>query len=494
MSPHRADGAARRATALVAVAAISALLLTGCGTRAPESEIRAGSGGGPVTLDESSIAAVKSALPATGTAASSSTATGGAPAAPATVGGAAPSTGVNTPTTPTGGQPAAARPGSPAAPAAVAASCATKGVPVAVGQVGTYSGVTGSISAPGRTALAVWAQDVNARGGLACHPVVVFNRDDGGDPSRAAAEVQDLVNVQKIVALVGSTVAFSVSGFRTAVEAAKVPAIGGELIAPDWNESPWMFPQGASIGDQIVGLIKQSADNGKKKLAYLYCVEVSACTYADKVIQAGAAKRAGAEIVYKSAISITQTDFTAQCQNAKNAGANQLALGMDGSAMIRVARSCSALGYKPVFSGVGGTISPAQATDELLRSFNLATATSAAPWMLSDTPGLKQYQAALARYAPGLAPDGASVSVWTSAALLEKAVSLAGDAARTGPLTTAAVVAGLGKIKNETLGGLTGPLTFKPGQSKATSSACVFYELLTPQGWTAPRGSKTICV
>src|SRR5205085_8572701 len=123
------------------------------------------------------------------------------------------------------------------------------------GPVGTSSGATGSISAPGGTALAVWAQDVNARGGLACHPVTVFNRDDGGDPSRAAAEVADLVNVQKIVALVGSTVAFSVSGFRSAVEAAKVPAIGGELIAPDWHESPWMYPQGASIGDQIVGLI-----------------------------------------------------------------------------------------------------------------------------------------------------------------------------------------------------------------------------------------------
>jgi branched-chain amino acid transport system substrate-binding protein len=130
----------------------------------------------------------------------------------------------------------------------------------------------------------------------------------------------------------------------------------------------------------------------------------------------------------------------------------------------------------------------------LLRSFNLATATSVAPWVLNDTPGLKMYQAAMKRYAPSLAPDGASISVWTSAAMLEKVVELAGDAARTGPLTTALIVNGLGKLKNETLGGLTGPLTYKPGQAKAPSSACLFYELLTPQGWTAPRGSKQICV
>ena len=482
---------------LLAIGTCAVVLLAGCGTRADEAEIQAGAGGGPVPLPESVIAELQGAVPVAPGAPVVGSPTGAVPRVPAGEPGArpgtAPSVAVGTANAPNGGRPAGANP-SAQAQSAVAATCATKGAPVNIGQVGTYSGVTGSISAPGRTALAVWAQDVNARGGLACHPVTIYNRDDGGDPSRSAALVQEVVTQHKVVALVGSTVAFSVSGFRSAVEAAKVPAIGGELIAPEWHESAWMFPQGASIGDQIVGMIKHGVEAGKTKLAYLYCVEVGACTYMDKIVKAGGAKQAGAEVVYSSAISITQTDFTAQCQNAKNAGAEQIALGMDGSAMIRLARSCAALGYKPLFSGVGGTISPGQATDALLRSFNLATATSVAPWVLDDTPGLKAYQAALKRYAPGMASDGASVSVWTSAALLEKAVALAGDAARTGPLTTALIVAGLGKLKNETLGGLTGPLTYKPGQAKAPSSRCLFYELLTPQGWTAPRGSKQICV
>ncbi len=485
----RRSGSAR----LLAIGTCAALLLTGCGTRASDTEIQAGAGGGPVPLPESAIAELRGSLPAAVPGAPVvGVPTGVVPPAAVTTGNPAPNLPAGTTDAPAGNQPAAARP--QAATTATAATCATKGTPVNIGQVGTYSGVTGSISAPGRTALAVWAQDVNARGGLACHPVTIYNRDDGGDPSRSAALVQEVVTQHKVVALVGSTVAFSVSGFRSAVEANKIPAIGGELIAPEWHDSPWMFPQGASIGDQIVGFIKQGVEAGKKKLAYLYCVEVGACTYADKILKEGGAKRAGAEIVYSSAISITQTDFTAQCQNAKNAGAQQIALGMDGSAMIRLARSCAALGYKPLLSGVGGTISPGQATDTLLRSFNLATATSVAPWVLDDTPGLKMYQSAMKRYAPSLAPDGASVSVWASAALLEKAVVLAGDAARTGPLTTALIVAGLGKIKNETLGGLTGPLTYRPGQARAPSSACLFYELLTPQGWTAPRGSKQICV
>ena len=483
-----------RLARLLAIGTCAALLLAGCGTRADDAEILAGAGGGPVPLPESVIADLQSGLPVAPSAPVVGAPTDAAPQAPAAGAVTAPDASTGTVNTSADGQRPAAKPGAAASGAAPSATCATKGAPVNIGQVGTYSGVSGSISAPGRTALAVWAQDVTARGGLACHPVTVYNRDDGGDPSRAAALVKELIAQHKIVALVGSTVAFSVAGFRSAVEAAKSPAIGGELIAPEWHDSPWMFPQGASIGDQIVGMVKHGVEAGKKKLGYLYCVEVGACTYMDKTLKEGGATRSGAQIVYSSAISITQTDFTAQCQNAKNAGAEQIALGMDGSAMIRLARSCAALGYKPMFSGVGGTISPAQATDALLRSFNLATATSAAPWMLADTPGLKQYQAALKQYAPGLAPDGASISVWTSAALLERAVALAGDTARTGPLTTALIVQGLGKIKNETLGGLTGPLTFKPGQPRAISSGCLFYEWLTPQGWTAPRGSKVICV
>ena len=37
-------------------------------------------------------------------------------------------------------------------------------------------------------------------------------------------------------------------------------------------------------------------------------------------------------------------------------------------------------------------------------------------------------------------------------------------------------------------------LVIATAQAKAPSSGCLFYELLTPQGWTAPRGSKQICI
>jgi branched-chain amino acid transport system substrate-binding protein len=490
------------------------LLLTACGPRISDSEIASAAGGGPATLAPTTLNQVRAAAQA-GAAAGAPAA--GSAAAPAQAGAAAPAaatgtTTVSTGTTTTkpGAAPAststttaagpakaaaAAKPGSGAAaaakPAAAGPACTKPGAPVAVGQVGTFSGVTGPAWTGGRTSVAVWAKDINARGGLACHPVQLFFGDDGGDPARAAALVAQFTKDDHVVAFVGGHDDFSMAGFKQGVETAKVPAVGGDLIAPEWyGSSPYLFPQGASVEDQAVGILKQNVAAGKSKVGLLYCVEVKACTYLNS-ISGKLAKAANAQIVYTSAISLTQTDFTAQCQSAKSAGADQLVLGMDGTAMARVARSCQAIGYQPLLGGLGGTISPGQAGDPTLRQFTLATASGTAPWTESSTEGLKAYQDAIAKYAPGEQTSGSSIQMWAAAKLLEAAIAKLGSAAVDAALTPEMVLNGLHLIRGETLGGLTGPLSFPDGLPK--SSGCIFYELLTAKGWSAPVGAKPVC-
>lgn len=488
----------RLSRGLPALIVAGALLLSGCGTRADEAEIRAGAGaGGQVTLAQESLDQLSAAATGGGIAPGAGVPAVDLPTGVVETGSltpGAPGTG-DAPAAPGQAKPAPAGSGrQPVAPTATGATCTQSLAPVAIGQVGTFSGLAGAVSASARTTAAVWAQEVNARGGLACHPVTVYARDDGGDPARAAALVRELYAQNKVVALMGSVVVFSIAGFRTAVEDLKLPVIGGELLAPDWNESPYLFPQGAGFFDQIVGFLKQGVELGKKKIATLYCVEVTACSEGIAYGRSEGVKKAGGELVYDSAISLTQTDFTAQCQNAKNAGADQLVLGMDGSAMTRVARSCAAIGYRPLLSGIGGTISSAQAADPNLRAYGLAVASGVAPWTETDTPGLKAFHAALTRYAPSLAPDGPAIQAWTSGKLLEAALAGVATKARADVLTTAVVLEGLGTVRKESLGGLVAPITFTPNQKQSVSSGCIFYQLLTPQGWTAPKGSRPVCV
>ncbi len=342
-----------------------------------------------------------------------------------------------------------------------------------------------------RTTLAAWAADLNSRGGLRCHPVEVYSRDDGGDPARSAYLAQDLVARYHVVAFLASVIAVA-NGFKQAIAAAKVPAVGGPG-GQDWRDSPWVFPEAASIPDQIFGIIRNGVEQGKTKLGLIHCVEAPICTETAAQVKA-LAPAAGAELVYTTPASITQTDYTAGCLNAQKAGVDQLLLGLDGASIARVARSCEAIKYRPLFSTQAALFSPAQAEDPLVRSFGVATVTGDVPWMLKDTPGLREYHRVLERWIPRTPPDGASVIAFTSGKLLEAALAnVAADVAR-GPITPALVLQGLGAIRNESLGGLTAGLNFRPGEKVvAPSSGCTFYMMLGPNGWSTPKGSRPVC-
>jgi branched-chain amino acid transport system substrate-binding protein len=476
-------------------------VLAGCGTRVDHAAVIADAGPGQVSLSPETIAALRAGgAPRTPAApvAARHQGSGAVPLPGAATGPATTRSPVAPPPT-AGGNRIAATAATPIIgahrPAATpaASGCARPLDPVAIGQVGMFSGVAGPISAPARAALAVWVKDVNARGGLACHPVAVYSADDGGDPSRAAAEVQELVANHHVVALVANLVLFSVNGFAPAVAAAKIPAIGGGSYTMQDFENRWFFPTGASVQDQVIGVLRDGVEQGHKRLGALYCVEAAVCTQADEYFKSGAGQ-AGAEVVYNSPVSISQPDYTAQCLNARDAKVDLLGVAMDGASIGRVARSCAAIGYHPVLAASAAAFGPEQANDPTIRSFGVVTITTEAPWFLDDQPGLRAFHQALARYAPDLQPSGGALIAWTSAELLRAAVENVAEQARAGPITAELVLTGLGRIHDDTLGGLTGPLSFTPDEPHATSSGCVFYELLTANGWSAPRGSNRVCL
>ncbi|MGQ0465848.1 MAG: ABC transporter substrate-binding protein [Sporichthyaceae bacterium] len=490
-----------RRSVVTGVVASLCLLLGGCGSRVDGSEIVAQSGGSTVRLSDESLEALKAA---TRQAAAGADAPAAArPALPETtadgqtaIAPVATKVGKRSSAAaaPAGGasEQAAGPAGTAATAATAAGQCAKQLDTIKIGHVGLFSGVAGPILGSAVPMMAAWAKDVNARGGLACHPVQVFTRDDGGDPSRSAAIVKDLAQREGVVAFVGS-LTLAPLGFAKAIDQVEVPAVGGGAGDPRWFASPWFFPDSASRTDQIVGLVKHGVDRGKTKLGVLYCVEAAACTESIKEIRDGAAKKAGATLVYDSPISVTQPDFTAQCLNARDAGVDQLALGMDGAAMGRVARSCQAVGYKPLISTVSGLLSPTQAKDPTLRAFGVVTAAGYAPWTENDQPGLREYHRVMKRWTPNLPADGATVFTFVAAKLFERAIEKVAAKAASGTVTPTLIVEGLGTITKDTLGGLTGPITFTPGQKHAVPNGCVFYQLLDERGWTAPRGSRPVC-
>lgn len=473
-------------------AALSLALLAGCGSRLDAASVAASGQGETVTLTPESIEALRAAAGPAAPAAAADIAAAAEPSLPeAPQSVVLGSKAAKTPAQKVAAPKAAPRAATPTT--TDSQKCARQLETIAIGHVGTFSGVAGPLTGSAVTTMAAWASDVNSRGGLDCHPVRVFTRDDGGDPAKAAALANELVERRGVVVFVGP-LAISAAGFIQTVQKLKVPVIGGGIGQDAWFTTPHFYPEVARADDLIVGLLKQGVAMGKKRLGILYCVEAPACAEIPKKVKAGAGDAAGVDLVYESPVSVTQTDYTAQCLNAQKAGVDLLGLGLDGASMTRVVRSCASIGYRPLLTTASFAIGNAQSKDEGLRSFGVVTVSGVAPWFAKDRPGLTDYRRAMARWAPNLVADGSSIGAWTSAKLFEAALVGAGQAVRRGPVTPAMVEAGAQTIRGETLEGLTGPLDFTSDAQRSAGSGCVFFQFLGPKGWTAPRGSTPDCL
>jgi ABC-type branched-subunit amino acid transport system substrate-binding protein len=507
----------RTASARVAVLALLALSAAACGTRESTAAIVAterggqsqvlaavdptggladgSTGAGAPTPGRSAAGAPTTGGAAVGTTGTAAT-TGGA-SAPGTAGGhVAGATGGSAGTTTgpaTGGGTGGAT--GPAAPAA--AGCARQGPPLKIGEVGAFSGLVGA-SIPGAVAaLPVWVRYINANGGVGCHPVVLDQEDDQSNPAKSSSAVHKLAESVHVAAIVGSWVPLDVAGFRQAIETVKVPAIGGDMVNRDWNQSAWMFGVGGASRAQFVGSTAGLAAKGLKKVAVIYCVESTACTnYYSTLTSQGGAKRNGQTVVYTASTSLTQPDFTSQCVNAQKAGAQIVVAAGDDSYVQRVSRSCAGVNYFPVIA-LSATQGAFDATDPNVRKDSASLGSAVVPYMLNNTPALQAFHTAMKAYAPNSPVETTALTTWADGMMLKAAVEALGPAAQTQTITPAMVVQGLSKIRGETLGGLIPPTTFTAaGRSGSPSPEilCYYPVFFQHDGtFVPPNGNKYLC-
>lgn len=471
----------RRFQALVSMLTAAALVAA-CGTRVDLEDIVAAEGGGEIVLSEDTAPQDAPSTASDFPAEEDSTPVMPGDTVPAT--GAEPSAGASrdsAPGTSTAGE----------AEDAAAAGCAEPGPPIRIGQVGSWSGLIGQTVGPGRPALEMWAQYMNARGGVACHPVEVISVDDRSDPARSQAAVQDLVRNDGVVAIVGSMVPISIAGFEEGIDNVGVPAIGGDGATPNWNQHPLLYYVGADINASLFIPIKAAVTDGYRRLGLLYCVEASACAHVNSMISGPVKDEAGAELVYKATISLAQTDYTAQCQAAKDAGVEQLFLGMEGASIQRLARSCNGIGYHPrlVTITMAAGFDP---SDPNIQRFDLVFGSAVFPFMLrSGTPGIDRWSEALSQF--GLEPHSAAAQVWASGEMFRRSIELLGPDARSQEITPELVIQGLSMVRDETLDGLIQPINYFEGQDGTEVVGCGYLSVYSDGEWTAPQTLEPVC-
>ena len=371
-----------------------------------------------------------------------------------------------------GSGPTAARPAGPLAP-------------ILLGNVGTYSGPAGSSTDGTDTMVQVWAQWTNAHGGIAGHPVQVFTADDGGDPQRSLSLVRDMVENKHVIAFMANMVPFTLQAQLPYLHQHNIPLIGGDNVTPPWTADSLAFPLGTTFGEAIFGDYKIAHQRNLTKLGILYCIETSACTIVHDYTVNGGASRAGEDLVYQSQVTITQPDYTAQCLGAQSAGVQVLFLALEANSIMRVAASCTRQNYHPIYIATS-----VQTTHDLEGNPDVegffATAQDF-PYMVGNTPATAQFQQAVQQFAPSLRLSGGTAMAWASGQMVAKVAAHIGAQP-----TSQDLLNGLWAIHNETLDGLTPPLTYLKNQP-APPVNCYFFIEMKGGKWSAPSGDTYTC-
>ncbi|WP_198152983.1 ABC transporter substrate-binding protein [Pseudofrankia sp. DC12] len=330
---------------------------------------------------------------------------------------------------------------------------------VKVGVICSCSGASGSAYQAGERAFEAWAKTVNASGGIDGRTVDVINKDDANNPGSGVTAAQALISADAAVVVDLSNTDQAWAPKVVAANIPIIPSAQSSLHGPDY------YPVGQTHASYIPSEIGVAKAAGATNLGDLYCAEVVVCKQTVDGLKAQGAG-AGVPLVYSAAISLTGTDFTAQCLAAKQAGVQALSVGSSPEGTARVAADCERQGFRPVYVVLGVQWSTSMATLPGLKD-NTWSPYANLPFF-ADNPAITALNTAMDKYYPGVrtaatTPSEILVGMWAAGILVEDATKASGTAKGT-TLTAAQLKKGLESLNGDTLQGLAPPLTYAPGK------------------------------
>jgi branched-chain amino acid transport system substrate-binding protein len=377
--------------------------------------------------------------------------------------------------------------GSDSAPAAASAPKVT-GASFNLGAICSCSGVQAASLADLREVSIVWADSVNAAGGINGHPVKMTAMDDGGNPATAVQDVKQLVESDHVQALVGDG-SLADGSFASYIARSGVPVVGGITASIPFLTNPDFFAVGGNAVLQTVGLAALARDGGKHTLGVMYCSESPLCAQLVPIAK-GAAQLSGLGFA-STTISVAAPSYAAPCLAMKGKGVDALFVADNASTVQRVVDACAQQGYRPTIVEEAGTTASTWLSDP---NFSGTLVSSSNPgYTDSSNAAVASFLAAVKKYDPSLASTSSfgydTIYPWIAGQLFVAAAK-AGDLAPSA--TPAEVKRALYKTSGTTLGGLSAPLPIAPG--KPVFSPC-YYGLTIKNGAYADlSGGKPTCL
>lgn len=358
------------------------------------------------------------------------------------------------------GSSSSAASSAPAASESAASSeaAAPAGAPIRIGYAISQSGALASSVEAATPAANAWASWINENGGIAGRPVEIVFADTKGDAAATQTEVSNLVENEKVDALILSD-AITESAIGEYLGKQNIAIIGaGGYAAPVWETIPNFFAIAPTAGIVVTSEVAASAANGAKTIGAAVCAEAATCESDAKAALEPTAAAFKMNYVGAVKVKATAPNYTAECLSFKEKGADVIALLVGADTGTRVMQDCVAQGVDVTFATSSTSFNPTKFAS--IAGVKMVGTLNGFPWWADAAPA-QQFRDAMSTYAAGTDYASSSATlVWSSLELFKK---VAGGIS--GEINRESVLAGYNTVSGETLDGLLpAPVTFTAGK------------------------------
>jgi branched-chain amino acid transport system substrate-binding protein len=326
---------------------------------------------------------------------------------------------------------------------------------------------------------------VNDNGGINGHPLKVISIDDHADAAKSLEAAQQLIEQDKVIALVGLNNVTTESAYADYVQKSGVPVIGSAYssIAPtktDWFQTA---PGSYDIAGYSRALAAKTA--GVTKYGIMYCTEVPACKLDFSTQEKASQKLGGIDVVKTIPAAIAAPNYTTPCIQMKSAGVNGLYFSASVESIARAAVDCSRQGLQVVH--VMGESGPQLLDTKQIWENGAAGADMTMPYW-ADVPATKNYHDAMAKYFPKDELTAASAQEWASFEVFKAAM----EKVPNDPISAATVKKGLYALPDGFHTDMSVPLHYAEGKTSVVK--CFYLWNIDSSGkYELTKGAKYEC-
>jgi len=326
------------------------------------------------------------------------------------------------------------------------AASAQKAPPILVGQSAGFTGGQAGYSADVKQGILACFEAVNRAGGVHGRPLKLVAEDDQGKKDNVLANTRKLLEVDKVMALIGYTSGAGVEASLKYLDSQGVPMLspvtGNMGIRSEFRRN--LFHTRAGYADEMRKVVGGLALTGIQRFAIAYLDDVGP---ANPQAMHGALEQAKLKAVAAVPLNRNATDFSAQVEALMKVNPEAVIFISNGPPIVKIVQGMRTKGYGGQFAT--SSFSGLKVMDDLKEQGHGLIMSQVLPRPTrTHLPVVKDYQQDLKALAPDAKPNYTSLEGYVAARVLVEGLRRAGPG-----VTPDRLVAALEDMRRVDLGG-----------------------------------------